>query len=177
MTDAYLKIIFCSFRAPLYNIFMMDKLQYSIDEGEIEINIEFSYLEKELGKKVCLYELINNGENQNETLTGTFEIYKGKNIGYCFVDDEGIAIELLFINRNCDIEKLVKEGFYISVNNSNKKIKAFANKINTLDRANLLLINCTSKEQIILGDKIISTKKLLKKFWMILLWMVNKFVF
>ena len=88
-----------------------------------------------------------------------------------------MAIELLFINRNCDIEKLVKEGFYISVNNSNKKIKAFANKINTLDRANLLLINCTSKEQIILGDKIISTKKLLKKFWMILLWMVNKFVF
>ena len=163
MTDAYLKIIFCSFRAPLYNIFRMDKLQYSIDEGEIEINIEFSYLEKELGKKICSYELINNGENQSETLTGTFEIYKGKNIGYCFVDDEGIAIELLFINRNCDIEKLVKEGFYISVNNSNKKIKAFANKINTLDRANLLLINCTSKEQIILGDKIISTKKIIKK--------------
>jgi len=163
MTDAYLKIIFCSFRVPLYNIFKMDNMQYNIDEGEIEIMIEFSYLEKELGKKVCSYELINNGENQGETLTGTFEIYNGKNIGYCFVDDEGIALELLFINKNCDIEKLVKEGFYITVNNSNKKIKAFGNKINTLDRANLLLINCTSKEKIILGDKIISTKKIIKK--------------
>ena len=40
---------------------------------------------------------------------GLFEIYLGKNIGYCFIDDLGTTFELMFLKRNGKIKKLLKK--------------------------------------------------------------------
>ena len=51
-------------------------------------------------------------ESEN-LITGIFEVYLGRNIGYCFIDDIGTNFELLFIRTKEKIDDFLKKKFVI----------------------------------------------------------------
>ncbi len=60
MKKAELEVIFLKFtNEPLFDEFGINNKSYSIENGKINIYIEFNDLELELGKKVCKCELIS----------------------------------------------------------------------------------------------------------------------
>ena len=106
----------------------------------------------------------DNEEYNDNIITGTFEVNHGKNIGYCFIDDVGITFEILFISSKGTIDNFLKKKFVIkSTKYKNEKIKIFPNKIDTNDRANILLINCPTNNYIKINKNIINLKKIYKR--------------
>ena len=167
MGDANLTIIFFSFIKNIYDTIIVDKDEFYIKDQNISKTIVFNHLEKEIGKKVCNYQLINKNDKDIPIVQGTFEIYLGDNVGYCFLDTKGTAFQFSLINKNGELPNLIKNEFDISMNllsKFSKHIKVSANKFDTKDRANLLLINCNGNEQIIFdNDKKINIEEIKKK--------------
>ena len=150
MSDAKLTLTFWSFNIILFDIFKINNKEYNTSKEQIEVYFLFNDLEKEIGKKVCTYELHN--KYNTRPLIGTFEVYLGDNTGICFIDSIGLTLQFAFIKQNGKIEELIQKGFVISQEYSDKQIEFPVNKINTQDRANLLLINCHSEEIITIGN-------------------------
>ena len=159
MAEALLTINFCSFsecRDFSFDEIIINNVHFSTKKGKIEIKIPFNKYEQYLGRKVCHYKLVrkeyeneeneeseDNEESEENEINDLFEVYLGKNIGYCFIDDFGTTFEFLFLKRDEKIKNFLekkiiikKEYFY------KKKIKIIPNNIDNIDRANLLLINC-----------------------------------
>ena len=146
--SATLIVYFCSFKYvinPYKEFIILDnnkEICFKTNEEKIEIKLSFNEYEIDLGHKVCYYMLRNTLDSDNE-ITGVFDLYLGKNIGYCFIDDEGLTFELLFLKRDGKIDEFLQKKFAISRHKKiRNKIEIKPNKIDTKDRANLLLINC-----------------------------------
>ena len=112
----------------------------------IDTKIPFTELEAMFGKKVCFFELIRKekkGIKEIKTF-GTFQIYLGNNVAYCFIDCIGVTLELIFLDDLQSIETFINKKFDILTNEMtlNNKKQIFLNKIDTNNRANLILINC-----------------------------------
>ena len=103
--------------------------------------------------------------NAEKGFLGLFEIYLGNNIGYCFVDYKGNTFELLFLRRNNKNKKLLTNKFVIENTMYPKNIvEVTPNRIDTKDRANLLLINLPSNTIIKLNkNKKINIERMYKK--------------
>lgn len=144
MDKAKLKIMFCTYnKSPYFTNFMIVNKNFSISQGEIEIDIPFDNYEQDLGKKVCEYKLLT--EKNEFEFGGSFEIFLGYNIGFCFIDNVGTTYQIMFLQKIEKMEYFKKGEFTSSVldaRNSNVEIKLSLNHNNTKDRANLLLINC-----------------------------------
>ena len=152
MTNANLKITFLSFGERIYDVFKINNIEFNVNEIKIETNIEFTDFEIEIGRKICSYELINK-ENEMEPENGMIEIILGQNTAYCFIDNSGITFEFLFLNKNGPIEQLIPKQFDIFRKPTKKQIKVYPNKMGTIDRANLILINCSFNEIIAINNK------------------------
>ena len=99
-------------------------------------------------------------ESEN-LITGIFEVYLGKNIGYCFIDDIGTNFELLFIRTKEKIDDFLKKKFVIKNPKYEKeKLKIIPNKLDTNDRANILLINFPDNNYIKINKKTINLYKI-----------------
>ena len=144
MTEASLKIIFCSYNNNPYFIkFYLDGIEYHTFNSEIQLTIPFGDYEKSIGKKVCKYELI--AKDEDFKFNGSFEIFLGKNIGYCFIDNVGTTFEIMFLLGKDIVESFTKSDFSSSVLDagySKVNIKLSLDRVETKDRANLILINC-----------------------------------
>ena len=149
--EANLDIFFCWHREQSNSYYRFDTMKINDDSYSINKNIKtkipFTNLELILGKKVCTFELMNKKEGTYEKgPVGTFQIYLGDNTAYCFIDNSGVTLELVFLEENNNNKNIINKKFEISIdpNISEKKIKITPNNLNTGNRANLILINCDS---------------------------------
>ena len=55
--------------------------------------------------------MLRNTLDSDNEITGVFDLYLGKNIGYCFIDDEGLTFELLFLKRDGKIDEFLQKKF------------------------------------------------------------------
>ena len=114
--SATLIVYFCSFKYVInpYDEFIIfdnnKEICFKTNEEKIEIKLSFNEYEIDLGHKVCYYMLRNTLDSDNE-ITGVFDLYLGKNIGYCFIDDEGLTFELLFLKRDGKIDEFLQKKF------------------------------------------------------------------
>ena len=172
MSEALLSIYFLMFgdRSDCLfdEIIIDDAIHIKTGKDVIDIKIEFNKYEKYLGRKVCFYTLKRkvdenekNKNNDEDDLYGSFEIYFGKNIGYCFIDDIGETFELLFLKKKENLQKFIENKISLKNKKHTKKIIDInPNKIDTEDRANILLINCPLYTSIKIDEKqIIDLKK------------------
>ena len=117
--------------------------------------ITFTELETMLGKKVCFFELVRKEKEGIKGIQtfGTFQIYLGFNVAYCFIDCIGATLELIFLGDLQSIETFINNKFEILTNEMtlNNKQQIFLNKIDTNNRANLILIN--SDKNLIIESK------------------------
>jgi hypothetical protein len=99
-----------------------------------------------LGKKVCFFELIREEKEGIKGIKtfGTFQIYLGNNVAYCFIDCIGATLELIFLGDLQSIDTFINKKFDMLTNEMtlNDKKQIFLNKIDTNNRANLILMNC-----------------------------------
>ena len=165
MSEALLSIYFLMFgdRSDcLFDEIIIDNtIRIKTGKDIIDIKIEFNKYEKDLGRKVCFYtlkrEIDENEKNKNndeDDLYGSFEIYFGKNIGYCFIDDIGETFELLFLKKKENLQKFIENKISLKNKKHTKKIIDInPNKIDTEDRANILLINCPLYTSIKIDEK------------------------
>ena len=173
MSQANLKIFFCKLLADylnknggpeikVFNEFILDEKSFPIDKNTFEKAIFFNEIEEKLGVKVCHYKLKRNNQEKIDEITveGSFEIYKGNNIGYCFIDNKGSTFELsfLFLNDKKGFENLLNNKIAYSVQdnfilNESNVIYLQPDKLGTEDRLNLLLINCNKDAVIGLPEK------------------------
>ena len=143
---ARLIIYFCSYNdSPHFTKFMLNGKTFSIskDKRKIDLELDFNIYEQDLGKKVCDYTLLT--EKENFKFGGLFEIFLGKNIGFCFIDNVGTTFELMFLSNTGDINNFIKKKYASSILDagySEVEIELELNQNNTKDRANLILINC-----------------------------------
>lgn len=166
MNKACLKIIVCRHfnkiqdkERKLFNEFILEGESFPLDEAIIETILTFNENEAILGIKVCHYELkIKN--NPEIKVDGFFEIYLGDNIGYCFIDNIGVTFDFsfLFLNDKNKFENFMNNTIVYTVKNnlmfdSIESIKLKPNKLQTEDRANLLLINCNEKAVIEINNQ------------------------
>ena len=151
---------------PSFDEIIIDNEHYSTSKGKIEIEMHFNKYEQDLGRKICNYKLLRKkGKNENEDdyeKSSQFTVYLGKNIGYCFIDIIGNTFELLFLRKEGNIKEFLGNSFLIKKEKySKKEIRVIPNSNETDDRANLLLINCSSDAIISINkEKIINLKKI-----------------
>ena len=148
--SATLIIYFCSFKNvinPYKEFIILDnnkEICFKTNEEKIEIKLSFNEYEIDLGHKVCYY-MLRNALYEKDQISGVFDLYLGNNIGYCFIDEKGLTFELLFLKKDGKIDEFLQKKFFISRDPEFRyKIEIKPNKIDTKDRANLLLINCLS---------------------------------
>ena len=153
--QATLKIIFLNILnnekdldSNMFDEFILDGEIHPIIGDSIEIKVNFNIYEKNLGVKICNYELIKKNKRYNFEAKGPIEILSGMNIGYCFIDVIGFNLDIafLFLNDEKGCSQFLKNEFGVSMKNNcldyNKSIKLKPNQNETKDRANLLLVNC-----------------------------------
>lgn len=155
MSKAELQIKFCTYNnRPAFDIFQLNGKDYPTNIN-FKITIAFSKYEQDSGKKVCKYKLIST--NNDFEIPGSFEIYLGLNIGFCYLDNVGTTFELMFLQKMNKIENFMKSNYtssIIDVFSSNIEIDLSLNQNETKDRANLILINCLEKTRIKKDDKV-----------------------
>ena len=158
--SATLTIYFCSFKNVInpykeFIIFDNDKeIRFKTDKEKIEIKLFFNEYEIDLGHKACYY-MLRNALYEKDQIGGVFDLYLGNNIGYCFIDERGLTFELLFLKRDGKIDEFLQKKFAISRDPEFiYKIEIKPNKINTKDRANLLLINCLPNNAIKIDETV-----------------------
>jgi len=148
--QATLKIYFCYLLDKSYFNMFFDEFNINgisiPTSSEIELSIDFTELESFLGKKVCSYELIRHKKNEVDELkiNGGFQIYEGSNVAFCFIDIIGVTFELIFLSDTQTINEFINKNLEISTTNVllNHKMEISLNKLQTEDRANIILINC-----------------------------------
>ena len=147
MKRAELEVIFLKFtNEPLFDEFGINNKSYSIENGKINIYIEFNDLELELGKKVCKCELISKKFKNTKPYQAYIELYLGFNFAYCFIDSiNGVTLELAFYSPKNNIDDFVKKKLEIS-HGKNFDISLFSH--NTQKQANVLLINMFNSDEI-----------------------------
>ena len=165
--EATLTIIFYSYyNIPVFDKFILNGEEFSIDKGKIEKKFIFNKYEQDLDKKFCRYELIS--KEGGDIYKGSFEISSGNHIGYCFLDDPGITFKLLFLQKRGEkMKEFIKSKYTSAINNissDNKEFELSLNQNGTEDRASLILINCLPITQIKKDGKLfIDLKKVEKK--------------
>ena len=148
--EGKLTIIFCSFfNRDYFGEFIINGEHFKTNTEKINLKYIFNKYEQDLGKKCCSYKLVSkNGVNM---LCGTFEIFLGNNIGYCFLDEIGITFEIMFLEKDEKIKDLINSKITSkikSISGMNKEIEHSLNQNETKDRASLILINCLPNTQI-----------------------------
>ena len=94
--EATLTLNFCSYYdAPVFDKFILNGEEFSIDKGEIIKKFVFNKYDQDLDKKFCTYALI--AKDKGHIYKGSFEISSGNHIGYCFVDGVGMTFKILFL--------------------------------------------------------------------------------
>ena len=143
MHNAYLEIIFCSYNNnPAFDEIRLNGEKHKTNQS-LKLNITFNKYEEDSGKKVCKYVLVST--KINFEVQGSFEIYSGLNVGFCYLDDFGTTFEIMFLQKMGEIENFIKSNYTSSILRafySNVEINLSLNKNETKDRANLILINC-----------------------------------
>ena len=155
MHNAYLEIIFCSYNNnPAFDEIRLNGEKHKTNQS-LKLNITFNKYEEDSGKKVCKYVLVST--KINFEVQGSFEIYSGLNVGFCYLDDFGTTFEIMFLQKMGEIENFIKSNYTSSIRRafySNVEIKLSLNKNETKDRANLILINCLESTKIKKDGKI-----------------------
>ena len=145
---ANLHIVFVNFSG--HTLCFFDELKINgksfSTKQNIDTKIPFTELEAMLGKKVCFFELIREEKEGIKGIKtfGTFQIYLGNNVAYCFIDCIGVTLELIFLGDLQSIDTFINKKFDMLTNEMtlNDKKQIFLNKIDTNNRANLILMNC-----------------------------------
>ena len=131
----------------------------------LKLTIAFNKYEEDVGKKVCEYVLFS--AKVDFEVKGSFEIFSGLNVGFCYLDDVGTTFEIMFLQKMGEIENFLKSNYTSLIHKtfiSNNEIKLSLNRNETKDRANLILINCLEKTKIKKDGKIfIDLKKAISK--------------
>ena len=169
--QATLKIYFCYLLDKSYFNMFFDEFNINgisiPTSSEIELPIDFTELESFLGKKVCSFELIRHKKNEVDELkiNGGFQIYEGSNVAFCFIDIIGVTFELIFLSETQTINEFINKNLEISTTNVllNHKMEISLNKLQTEDRANIILINLKNTFIIII----------LKKLYLIILFIID----
>jgi len=165
MNNAYLEIIFCSYNNnPNFDEIQLNGVKYPTKQN-LKLTIAFNKYEEDLGKKVCEYVLFS--AKVDFEVKGSFEIFSGLNVGFCYLDDVGTTFEIMFLQKMGEIENFLKSNYTSLIHKtfiSNNEIKLSLNRNETKDRANLILINCLEKTKIKKDGKIfIDLKKAISK--------------
>lgn len=151
--DSVLNITFCLFQQIVFfTCISIDDKMYST-LNDIELPIKFNELERELSKKVCKIELFYYDNGDAKSVSYYIEIYPGYNKAYCFLDEIDKTYEFIFYRKN--IEAYLQNKFDIYSKKYKQKISIGLNSMNLNDRANLILINCPNKTNILNNDKCI----------------------
>ena len=154
--EGKLTIIFCSYHRVIFDEFILNEEHFQTNTEKIEVNYIFNIYEQDSGKKCCRYKLV--GKNGIGIICGTFDIFLGNNIGYCFLDDNGITFEIMFLEKEESIKDLFESKITSKINyfsSMNKEIELSLNKNDTKDRYNLILINSLPKTQINRNGKLL----------------------
>jgi hypothetical protein len=165
MHNAYLEIIFCSYNNnPNFDEIQLNGVKYPTKQN-LKLTIAFNKYEEDLGKKVCEYVLFS--AKVDFEVKGSFEIFSGLNVGFCYLDEVGTTFEIMFLQKMGEIENFLKSNYTSLIHKtfiSNNEIKLSLNRNETKDRANLILINCLEKTKIKKDGKIfIDLKKAISK--------------
>ena len=148
--DSKLNITFCLFQQLLYFAYISIDNKIFSTLNDIELQIKFNELERELGKKICKIELFNYDEEKEKSTTYYIEIYPGYNKAYCFLDEINKTYEFIFYKKN--IKSFLENKFDIYNKKYNKNISIELNSMDLNDRANLILINCPKSSNIFINN-------------------------
>ena len=97
MHNAYLEIIFCSYNNnPAFDEIKLNGEKYQTNQN-LKLSFTFNKYEEDSGIKVCEYVLLST--KINFEVKGSFEIYSGLNVGFCYLDDFGTTFEIMFLQK------------------------------------------------------------------------------
>ena len=126
-------------------IFKINNSTYDINNSIENIEISFNDLELEIGKKICQYEIIEKMDKKEAIYKGLVEINLGQSDAYIFLNNKGISFEFIFWKGIHEIKSFINKKFeieYLEKDKTHKSLPITLNRLNTEDRANLILINC-----------------------------------
>ena len=144
LNPIFIKNITSGLNEPNDIIFIINNISYSTKDNIEPIKINFNDLETEIGKKVCSYSIVEKYKELEIKYGGLVEVNPGKSDAYIFLSNDGITCEFIFWKECEEMPVFVQNNFEIEYdfNDAKKTIPVTLNRLNTPDRANLILINC-----------------------------------